>query len=173
MRKIVALLALQVPALAQADCAALATDAAQLACFDRQARCASLTGDAERLACFRADGQPLQSAVQPAAVAVAQPVAAQATTKAAAIEQAYPAPRQASEAPETEAPEIEATIVAVQKDARKYHYLTLSNGHVWREIESSRNRYKEGDAVVIRKGALNSNQLLPVQGSMVRVKRVK
>lgn len=181
MRKIVVFLALFAPALAQADCAAELSEAAQLACFDRQASCAAVVGDADRLACFHARGKslskPVGQAVTPAAPAPAQ-VASPAPAVAvpahnAAIEQAYPAPRQAGDEPEAEAPEIEATIVAIQKDPHKYRYLSLSNGHVWREIEVSRNRYEEGDAVVIRKGALNSNQLIPAKGAMVRVKRVK
>lgn len=178
MRNTLVLLALMAPALVLADCTTEAGDAAQLACFDRLARCASLADETGRLACFRAGGQDRlagAATLSAAPAAHASAPAAQTGTapaRAVAIEQAYPAPRGGDE-PEPEVPDIEASIVSVQQDARKYRYLTLSNGHIWRETEVSRNRYKEGDAVVIRKGALNSNQLLPANGSMVRVKRVK
>lgn len=167
-----------------ADCREGETAQAQLACFDQLATCTAIESESSRLACFLAGGQS-KASVMPSAAAAAsavpavsaatvKPVNTGVATTNAAVEAAFPPPKSA-EASEAEIePEIHATIIALQQDARGYFYLRLDNGHVWREKESVRNRYKEGDAIVISKGALNSNQLRMVdKGRMVRVERVE
>ncbi|MDN3638677.1 hypothetical protein QWY82_07650 [Simiduia curdlanivorans] len=164
MRLIVGLVSVLSMTGVYADCASELDDAERLSCFDRLAQCQRLGQADQRLACYK-QGGPTQAATSD--------TPAPASDIASAVEAAFPAPR-ARDTVEEETPEIHSSIVALQKDARGYFYLTLANGHVWREKENVRNRYKEGDLIVISKGALNSNQLRIVdKGRMVRVERYK
>lgn len=141
-----------------ANCLEDGSSGERLACFDRLATCAAIAADADRMSCYVAGGQG------PLAVA---------TPAKGAIERAFPPPSSSGEV-DGEPPVLEATIIEVQKNAHGEHYLTLSNGHVWREKTPSRIRFKVGQAINIKKGALNSNQLR-VEGirRMVTVERVK
>ncbi|BFM10558.1 hypothetical protein R50072_07110 [Simiduia litorea] len=151
-----------------ADCSSELGDAKRLSCFDKLAQCLSVGQADQRLACYQ-QGGPRQTET----IANVSPTGAPEFDATAAVEAAFPAPR-TRDAEEEETPEIHSSIVALQKDGRGYFYLTLANGHVWREKENVRNRYKEGDLVVISKGALGSNQLRLVdKGRMVRVERYK
>lgn len=151
-----------------ASCGSLQDDNQRLSCFDQLAQCQMVSDKDARLACYEQGGQN----GLPAAAVVAVP-SNEVDVKVAAVEAAFPPPS-ARDSVEEEPPEIHSSIVALQKDARGYFYLTLANGHIWREKENVRNRYTEGDQVIISKGALNSNQLRMVdKGRMVRVERYK
>lgn len=69
---------------------------------------------------------------------------------------------------------IEATIVEVMTNALKIDYLLLDNGHIWRENEDSRVRFKVGQNVKIEQGMFGSFNLT-AEGTRktVKVKRVK
>lgn len=157
---VVAVLALFFPVLVRADCYPL-NDEQALACFDRLAQCAAIEQDELRLACYRADG----------AVQAKVPAAAVPTTSA--IEEAFPVARQQSKSDGPE-PMLTAKVVKTDQNAYKYYYLWLDNGHVWREKEKSRFRYKAGDTITISKGALGANYLrLEGRTGKVLVERVK
>ena len=73
-----------------------------------------------------------------------------------------------------DAPALTAKVVKLDRNAHKYYYLWLDNGHVWREKDRSRFRYKVGDSITISKGAFGANQLkLEGKTGMVLVERVK
>jgi hypothetical protein len=69
---------------------------------------------------------------------------------------------------------IEATIVEVITRAPKIDYIRLDNGHIWREIEDSRTRFKVGQKVKIEEGIFGSfNLTMKGTRKAVKVKRVK
>ncbi|MBB3167417.1 hypothetical protein [Simiduia aestuariiviva] len=138
-----------------ADCAGTEQVGEKVACFDKALECTKVTAAMARLVCYD--------------TVLSNP---QAAPQEAAIEQAFPSPE--AQQAEAQSPVLRSTITQVAEDARKYRYLTLANGHIWREKEASRFRYKVGDQVRIEKGALSSNQLfLEGRRGMVRVERVK
>ncbi|AFV00346.1 hypothetical protein [Simiduia agarivorans] len=144
-----------------------------LACFDRLAQCAVIQDDDGRLACYRAGGAEASPAAQTLTAASPRPVAEAPTAMPAdTIEQAYPV---AGSRTETEdAPVLTAKVVKLDRNAHKYYFLWLDNGHIWREKERSRFRYKVGDSITISKGAFGANQLkLEGKTGMVLVERVK
>lgn len=75
--------------------------------------------------------------------------------------------------PEKEIRSIRAEVVGVQTTGLGIDYLQLDNGQVWRELEDSRIRFREGDVVVITKGVLGSFNLSPEDsGRQVKVRRM-
>lgn len=69
---------------------------------------------------------------------------------------------------------IYATVVNIQKDARKKRVFTLSNDHVWRETEGVSLQIKEGQTIYVERGALGSFHLSKDGvNRRIRVKRVK
>lgn len=144
-----------------------------LACFDRLASCVKIEGQEARLACYRAGG-PGSDATDLAATGVATaPVSGAGSLNIQAeIEEAYPVAVGRTEA--EAAPVLTAKVVKLDRNAHKYYYLWLDNGHVWREKERARFRYKVGDSITISKGALGANHLrLDGRTGMVLVERVK
>jgi hypothetical protein len=69
---------------------------------------------------------------------------------------------------------IEAKIVEVKRNSQKIDYIRLDNGHVWREYQDYRTRFKVGQTVVIEEGVLGSFNM-KVEGvtKLIKVKRVK
>jgi len=186
MRLIIGLVSTLGAVLAFGQCKELESPQAQLACFDRLGACLAISSTESRLTCYLLAGEgeshadrgkiPGATPDSEAVVANAKNVEYPATEShlSKAVEAAFPAPKSSQKDSDEVMPEIHSSIVALQKDARGYFYLTLANGHVWREKENVLNRYKEADLVVISKGALGSNQLRLVdKGRMVRVERVK
>jgi hypothetical protein len=151
--------------------------------------CVRIEDLSARLACYdRAAGRtPGTSTVAPApAMAPVAPVA-----PAAAVAVAPPAPvgpppatgvaafgapsmpvTKAERAAEVE--RIEAKVTAVRVLARGEQVLTLENGQVWQQTETTREQqFAVGDVVVIRKGLLGSFLLTLATGSRnSRVKRI-
>lgn len=69
---------------------------------------------------------------------------------------------------------IYATVVNIQKNARKKRVFTLSNDHVWRETEGVSLQIKEGQTIYIERGALGSFHLSRDDvNRRIRVTRVK
>ncbi|UTA47120.1 hypothetical protein L1F30_13235 [Simiduia sp. 21SJ11W-1] len=143
-------------------------------------QCSQITTAIERLDCFdrlftKDSGKLSAQAQGQAAAQAAASKAAVAAPADAAIEQAFPArAANGSEANGQEAPVLHATVTAAEKAAYGKYYLTLDNGHVWREKEKSRFRYKAGTKIRIEKGALGANNLyVEDKAGFARVERVK
>lgn len=69
---------------------------------------------------------------------------------------------------------IYATVVKIEKNARKKRIFTLSNGHVWRETEGVSLQVKVDETIYIERGALGSFHLSKDKvNRRIRVKRVK
>lgn len=116
--------------------------------------CSKIADDSERLKCFDA-------------------LVAGAETRARSNQEARfgkEHKRVTEEAPEA----IVATISKFQKTAHKKAYITLDNGQVWKQSDSTQVYWKAGDSVRIERGALNSFFIRKTEGSRrIRVKRVK
>jgi hypothetical protein len=157
--------------------------------------CVRIEDLSARLACYdRAAGRtPGTSAAAPApamapAIAPAPSVAPAPVAPAAAVAVAPPAPPPATgvagfgapSMPVTKAERaaevdrIEAKVTAVRTLARGEQVLTLENGQVWQQTETTREQqFAVGDVVVIRKGLLGSFLLTLASGSRnSRVKRI-
>jgi len=156
---------------------------------ERLGACAAITDSATRLACF--DG--LAADVVRTDVRSAAPVAAAAGGEVAAAAAATPpvaagpviSPEQSfgreqalftqSVSGAKSLREISATITTVRaaKDGRLT--LELDNGQVWHQTEIPAQQFslRPGDAVTIRRGALNSFVLLAPDQRSTRVRRVR
>jgi len=190
-------LLLGLPGLSLAQvCTGIEDDAERLACYDAR-NTASAPAPAE------VEVQSAPAAAETAAPETAAPAAAEtpasesavpAATETPASESAVPATAEnpapeaaavatvAAEAPQEfgkkeplDAPReyIEATIVEIAESAN-IHYLRLDNGQVWREVEDSRMRFKEGRKVTITEGVLSSYDLqMEGYNKIVKVRRVR
>jgi hypothetical protein len=68
---------------------------------------------------------------------------------------------------------IYATVTEIAKDARKKSIFTLSNEHVWRQVNDSRLRLKIGDTVYVKRGILGAFYLgKDSENQRIKVKRV-
>ena len=72
-------------------------------------------------------------------------------------------------------PSITGTITGVEKLALGNYLLMLEDGQIWREVEADRRaRYSVGDTVVIKRGFLETYDLVSnATGRRTKVKRVK
>lgn len=69
--------------------------------------------------------------------------------------------------------QIEAAVTEVRVSASGKLSVSLDNGQIWRQLDNSRLRLKNGEAVVIREASLGSFQLEKKSGSRkIRMKRV-
>lgn len=69
---------------------------------------------------------------------------------------------------------IETSIASMKEDNRGYATFTLDNGQVWRQTESARLIFKEGETITIKKGVFKSFYLSkPNNNRSVRVKRIQ
>jgi hypothetical protein len=143
--------------------------------------CAEIEDNAERLACYDAAHQappspPAEtSAPPPAGSATPAPAAAAPPEAKSAAPVAAAAPDEFGREEPLDAPReyIEATIVEVTTSGF-IHYLHLDNGQVWREVEDSTLRFREGRKVTITDGILNSYDLkMEGQNKIVKVRRVR
>lgn len=179
------------PALAGV-CTHLEDDAERLACFDAGVRCSSIDSDSDRLRCFdrvydrvydgaesgieqavdtsrHSDGDTAVAAVR------SEPngpddAAGNAGTVAAASSPEDFGKREPADVQEY----IEATIVEIRTTGLKIDYLRLDNGQVWREVNDSRIRFKEGRRVTITEGILGSFDLqMEGYNRIAKVRRVR
>lgn len=179
------------PALAGV-CTHIEDDAERLACFDAGVRCSSIDSDNDRLRCFdqvydgvydgaesgieqavdtglHADGDTAVGSVQ------SEPdgpddAAGNTSTVAAASSPEDFGKREPSDVQEY----IEATIVEIRTTGLQIDYLRLDNGQVWREVDDSRIRFKEGRSVTITEGVLGSFDLqMEGYNRIAKVRRVK
>ena len=77
-------------------------------------------------------------------------------------------------APIAEVQAVNATVAEVDLDPYKKLIMTMDTGQIWQQIDGSRIRVREGDKVVLERGALGSFLLgLQGQNKRIRVKRIK
>jgi hypothetical protein len=143
--------------------------------------CAEIEDSAERLACYDArhatsPGAAEEDAVAPQPANDSPPVPAEAPREAesaAPVAAAVPDEFGKEEPLDTPKEYIEATIAEVSKSGLVY-YLHLDNGQVWREVEDSTLRFREGRKVTITEGILGSYDLqMEGQNKIVKVRRVR
>ena len=141
--------------------------------------CTEIEDDAERLACYDTRSKasspaPAEQQVQPAtAEAPAPEPAATATAETPAQESAAPEEFGRKEPLDAPREYIEATIVEIATSG-EVDYLRLDNGQVWREVEDSRMRFKEGRKVTITEGVLSSYDLkMEGYNNIIKVRRVR
>jgi hypothetical protein len=144
--------------------------------------CANETDDAQRLRCFDAVVAGLRKAPPaPAAAAAAAPTPAPAAASP-------PPPAAAAPTPEAkfgargeikpdrheELSELTGTVTALGTKPHGELIVTLDNGQVWAEIQtSSKVRLKTGDTVRIERGALGSYSLIAPNGRSSKVSRIR
>ena len=144
--------------------------------------CTDIEDNTERLACYDANNEapstipkvlaaPAEQNVSPALAEtpVREPDNRAGTTIAADApddfgrEEPFDAPREY----------IEASIIEIAT-AGEIDYLRLDNGQVWREVEDSHMRFKEGRKVTITEGILSSYDLkMEGYNKKVKVKRYR
>ncbi|MGL6160386.1 hypothetical protein [Microbulbifer sp.] len=117
---------------------------------DQVQRCAEVQNDSERLACYDALGSSLEQRA----------------------EQNFGREQQqiAEEAPDS----INATIAEIRDAAYGKLLITLENGQVWRQNDSTRVNWKSGDIVIVERALFGSFFMKQADGGRnMRVKRVK
>lgn len=167
-------------------CAHITDDDERLACFDAARDCASIRSSSDRLECldnaYPEPGDELVSDEQSIPDPVIDSNVAPTTAPRPDSNNVESVPAALYESPEefgeettiTASGVLTAEITAVTTNAFEIDFIHLDTGHVWRENENSRVRFKAGQKVSIEEGILGSFNLT-VEGSTKRVKvnRVK
>lgn len=175
-----------------AVCTQIGNDKDRLACFDATHACAAIQSDSERLSCFDGayiDPDPVDVQVSDQGVPHDGQMEADTSVepsplvensddgKKAGAAEIYASPEEFAERNTSGAVKEEgltATILEVTTNPRNIDYLWLDNGHVWRETENSRVRFKTGRKVRIEEGILRSfNLTMEGTDKIVKVRRVK
>lgn len=167
LRLLIVLIGLPGLTLAQV-CTDIADDAERLACYDANKEASSIIPKVPA-APVQQQPAPAEQQVPPAEASVGDPDDRAGTTVAA------PAPDDFGRAEPFDASKeyIEASIVEIATSAN-IDYLRLDNGQVWREVEDSHLRFKEGRKITITEGILGSFDLR-MEGikNIVKVRRVR
>ena len=162
------------------SCSEIDDNADRLACYDA-AHCAVIGEGEARLACYdklpSADTKLTQKPVprvKQLSVTTTQveetPVAE--TTESSKRASLFGLKKYFTKADEIE--HVEATIVQVQIDANRRHYVKLDNDQVWKETSPSRIKFKSGQSVRIEAGSFGSFRLRVVgQKRTTKVMRTK
>lgn len=181
-------------------CAALATPAERLACFEALAAMAAAGDGAAEPAAAEADSGDVETSTPtvvaspdavPAVVAPTAKVPAATTEPMEEIQEpveqtvrpaAPPAPASLGaehlerEAAAAEPDAVSATVREVWKSGNRLLYFQFDNGQVWRQMESGYFSYpRDGEfEVTIRQGVMGDYQLrVHERGRMIRIVRVK
>lgn len=128
----------------------LAGTAGAVSLADQVQRCVAIQNDSERLACYDALGGSLEQRA----------------------EQSFGREQQqiAEEAPDS----INAAIAELRDAAYGKLLITLDNGQVWRQNDSTRVNWKSGDTVIVERALFGSFFMKGADGGRsMRVKRVK
>ena len=140
----------------------------------RLAACRAMEADEARLACYDAlaDGVAAPAVETPAVVEPTAKDVAQAEIDAfGARTMAKP------DEDEEELTEIGSTVASITVSASNRALITLENGQVWRQLNSSDLRIRAdrsiGMPVTIRKAALGSHKMKIGEGRAFKVKRVQ
>ncbi len=140
--------------------------------------CVAIDSDAERLVCYdRLHGRPLMNDSPRAVVVAPAPVSAP-TAKVSTeglfgkrVEEQNVALERSLNAKHLES--LDAEIEHVETNRVGKMSIRLTNGQLWRQIDSKRLRLEAGDQVVIERAAMSSYLLQKRAGSSrIRVKRV-
>jgi hypothetical protein len=158
------------------DCRETASSAARLDCYDRLADAHTASpGDSVDIGTDEIDA-PADATAPAAAV-----TAAEAATPAVMVSQeelfgksGAEVRKSVQEATDTEeVDEIAARISKIRKSGSGYLVITLDNGQVWKQTDSSRLRLSDNDVVTIHRAALGSFMLRKADGkTTMRVKRI-
>ncbi|WP_346836748.1 hypothetical protein [Microbulbifer sp. SAOS-129_SWC] len=128
----------------------LAVQASADTLSDQLRDCAGISPDSKRLACYDALSGSLD----------------QRAERDFGREQQ----RISEEAPDT----LNAAITNIQSGAYNKLIITLSNGQVWRQIDSHRVHWDSGDQVQVERAMFGSFRMKPADGGRtIRVKRIK
>jgi len=155
------------------DCRALASAVARVDCYDQLADTQTATmnqatqiGTVERAA-------PAVAATETAASATME-ATADASQEAFFGKNEEEIRKSAREsAGTTEIDQMDARVLEVRKSATGKAIITLDNGQVWKQIDSSRLRLSSDDQVSIRRASLGSFMLYKTGSkSLMRVKRI-
>jgi hypothetical protein len=155
------------------DCRALASAVARVDCYDQLADTqtaainqATQIGTVERAA-------PAVAATETAAAATVE-ATADASQEAFFGKNETEIRKSAQEAAgTTEVDQMAARVSEVRKSATGKAIITLDNGQVWKQIDSSRLRLSSDDQVTIRRASLGSFMLYKTGSkSLMRVKRI-
>lgn len=154
------------------------------------AKCKRIDNSLERLICYDdvvaniRGMQGVSSEVSSVAVPVAKQTASSSVEAASSIAKSTSAPKPNSAAPasdfglqkkrEAESDGVSATIVSVSKTALGKYKMTLDNGMVWQQTDSTIFLPREGDTVTVERGMLGSFYLSKNDlNKTVKVKRIK
>lgn len=126
--------------------------------------CAAELDDALRLACFdRIVGEATHKSPDPA-TSIAAP------DERFGIHGSQLARREAQVEPES----VSAKVISIDRQSDGMRRLTLANGQVWVEKQSNpRFLVQPGDAVILKRGALNSYRMITSAGRSLRVTRIQ
>ncbi len=153
--------------------------------LDAVLACRALASDAARLACFDRETAALASGPAPAAaagtVAMAAPAAAKPAAAELSPEQRFGldpggiATREAERGqPPRDVDTIVAKITALRDGADGRHLFVLDNGQTWRQLQPGDDLLlKSGDAVKIARGAFSSYWLAAPSGHGCKVTRLR
>lgn len=159
-------------------CTGIVDDGERLACFDAARACASIESDSARLACFDSaySAEASSKVRDDSPVAPHKPPVEAAETIGQSAE-ASVAPDDfglQEKAVDERSQLLEATIVKVTTNSLKIDFLWLDNGHIWRENEDNRIRFKAGWKVRIEPGILNSfNLTMEGSNKILKVRRIR
>jgi hypothetical protein len=154
-------------------CRALASAIARVDCYDQLAdeqtavtNQAMQTGTVERAA-------PTAAATETAATATVEPTGDASQEALFGKNEAEVRKSARESAGTTEIDQMEAQVSEVRKSATGKAVITLDNGQVWKQIDSSRLRLSSDDQVTIRRASLGSFMLYKTGSkSLMRVKRI-
>jgi hypothetical protein len=155
------------------DCRALPSAVARLDCYDQLADTqtattnqATETGTVKRAA-------PAAAVAEAAATATVEPMASTSQEAVFGKNEAEILKSAQEVTGTTEIDQMDARVLQVRKSATGKVVITLDNGQVWKQIDSSRLRLSGDDQITIRRASLGSFMLYKTGSkSLMRVKRI-
>lgn len=155
------------------DCRALASAVARLDCYDQLADTQTATTNQATKTRTVERAAPAVAATEKAAAATME-ATADASQEALFGKNEAEIQKSAREAAgTTEIDQMAARVLEVRKSATGKAIITLDNGQVWKQIDSSRLRLSSDDQVSIRRASLGSFMLYKTGSkSLMRVKHI-
>ena len=155
------------------ECRALPSAVARLDCYDQLADAqtattnqATKTGTVKRAA-------PAATVAEAAATVTVEPMASTSQEAVFGKNEAEILKSAQEVVGTTEIDQMDARVLEVRKSATGKAVITLDNGQVWKQIDSSNLRLSDDDRVTIRRASLGSFMLRKTDGKvLMRVKRI-